>query len=67
MTLSPAADGTRPFLTALLATELTRTYLSSCSTEYKGSNEHMHFKVLFHIPQAFLSLKVFRVTLEISK
>lgn len=65
--MAPAADDTYPFLTDLLATELTRTYLLSCSTEYKGSNEYMHFKVLFHISQAFLSLKVFRATLEMSK
>lgn len=43
------------------------TLLLNYSTEYKGAKEDMCSKILFNVLQAFLLLKVFRVTLEMSK
>lgn len=46
---------------------LSVTLLLNYSTEYKGAKEDMCSEVLFHVLQAFLLLKFFRVTLEMSK
>lgn len=41
--------------------------LLNYSPEYEGAKEHMRFKVLLHVLQAFLLLKFLRVTSEMSK
>lgn len=43
------------------------TPILSYRNEYNGAKEYMRFKVLFHVLQALLLLKFFRVTLEMSK